>query len=68
MQFIFNAPATGLVLTVTDLNGRLVMQDGFSGTGSLTRHTLDVEALPAGLYVARITGAGVNGTARFVVE
>ncbi len=68
VQFVFNAPATGLVLTVTDLNGRLVMQDGFSGTGSLTRHTVDVEALPAGLYVARITGAGVNGTTRFVVE
>ena len=27
-----------------------------------------VDEKPAGLYVARITGTGVNGTARFVVE
>lgn len=68
VQFVLDAPATGLVLTVTDLNGRLVMQDGFAGTGALTRHAMEVGQLPAGLYVARIIGAGVNGTTRFVVE
>jgi hypothetical protein len=67
-RVVLDAPAAGVSLTVTDMKGRLVMQDNFNGNGGLTDRVLDVSSLRPGMYVAKLWGAGLNATARFVVE
>jgi len=67
-RIILDEPAASVLLTVTDMNGRLVMQDNFNGNGGLTDRLLDVSTLRPGMYVVKLMGAGLNATARFVVE
>ncbi|PJJ58964.1 T9SS type A sorting domain-containing protein [Hymenobacter chitinivorans] len=61
-----SAPATGpLQVTVTDLTGRLVLQQALIGANSQLRLPA---ALPAGTYLVRVNGAGITGKALRLVK
>lgn len=67
-QLVVDVPAASAVVSVTDLNGKLVAQQQFTGLSGLSLRTLDVSGLGQGLYVLRIAGAGFSSTTRLVVE
>lgn len=65
---IIAAEAKAARLTIIDLNGRLVMEQPFTGLHGLVQRPIDVSALPAGLYIARLQGDGIEATARLLKE
>lgn len=65
---IIAADANAAQLTIIDLNGRVVMEQQLIGLHGLVQRPIDVSALPAGLYIARVQGDGIDGVVRLVRE
>jgi hypothetical protein len=65
---IIAADADAARLSIIDLNGRVVMQQQITGLHGLVQRPIDVSALPAGLYIARMQGEGLDSASRFAKE
>ena len=69
VSVVFSSEGGSLQLEIIDNTGRLVRSEGLNATLGIGRHDLDVIALPAGLYMVRITAPnGQQGTQRLVVQ
>jgi hypothetical protein len=55
-----------LSLVVTDQNGRIAKQQIIDCAKGTERKSMDVSALPAGMYIVSVLGGGMDMTARFV--
>lgn len=55
-------------MTIVDLTGKVVLQENLAGSLGSSQRSIDVSALPAGLYMVRIEGKGLNTTTRLVIE
>ncbi len=55
-------------MSIHDLSGKLVGEEKLTGLNGLVQRNVDVSALPAGLYILRLQGEGVNSTSRLVIE
>jgi hypothetical protein len=55
-------------LSIIDMNGRVVGQESLTGLSGLVQRPIDVSALPAGLYLIRVQGDGIDATMRLVKE
>jgi hypothetical protein len=66
MRFTYNADRSANVsLSLFDMSGRLMFEKGF-GRSVRISETLDLSALPQGIYVARIQAGGVVEAKRVV--
>lgn len=59
---------SGQFLEVCDVNGKLVLREALSATGTQLRKTLDISSLAPGAYVVRWTGGATRMTQRLMVE
>jgi hypothetical protein len=55
-----------LSLLITDGNGRIAKQQIIDCAKGTERKSMDVSALPAGIYIVSVWGGGMDMTARFV--
>ena len=55
-------------LTLYDALGRAVTQQQVALTGRQAPATFETRSLSTGVYVLRVTGAGLNATRRIVIE
>lgn len=67
-SIIVSADADAATLSVMDINGRTVMQQPITGLHGLVQRPLDMSALPAGLYIARVQGEGIDASVRLVKD
>jgi len=67
-NLIIAAEANAAQLTIIDLNGRVVMEEQLTGLNGLVQRPIDVSALPAGLYIVRVQGAGIEASVRLVKD
>ena len=67
-SLILAADAAAAMLSVVDLNGRIVLQQQLTGLHGLVQRPIDMSALPAGLYIVRVQGDGIDAAIRFVKE
>ncbi|MBK7944009.1 MAG: T9SS type A sorting domain-containing protein [Flavobacteriales bacterium] len=65
---IIAAEANAAQLTIVDLNGRVAMQQQLTGLNGLVQRPIDVSALPAGLFIVRVQGDGIEASVRFVKD
>lgn len=55
-------------LRMVDITGKTLLQQQLSITGGIFKAELDISALPAGLYLLRITSAGKTGQVKWVKQ
>ncbi|MBK6829652.1 MAG: T9SS type A sorting domain-containing protein [Flavobacteriales bacterium] len=65
---VIDATVSVATMSIHDLSGKLVVQERLTGLNGLVQRNVDVSALPAGLYMLRLQGDGVNSTSRLVIE
>ncbi|MBK6341192.1 MAG: T9SS type A sorting domain-containing protein [Flavobacteriales bacterium] len=68
MNMIIASKAHSAQLSIIDMNGRVVGQESLTGLSGLVQRPIDVSALPAGLYLVRVQGDGLDVTVRLVKE
>ena len=68
MNLIIASEAHSAQLSIIDMNGRVVGQESLTGFSGLVQRPIDVSALPAGLYLVRVQGDGLDVTVRLVKE
>lgn len=64
---VVDSPRDGLVIDLVDPSGRVLLEQRVRGSG-LTRATMDLQGVPAGLYLVRMQGEGMRAATRLVVE
>lgn len=67
-NLILSSDVQSARLSIIDMNGRVVSEQPINGLSGLVQRPVGIGALPAGLYVVRIQGAGVDATTRLVKE
>lgn len=67
-NLVFAGEVQSARLSIVDMNGRVVSEERLTGLGGLVQRPIDISHLPAGLYVARIQGAGVDASARLIKQ
>ncbi len=65
---VMDANVGDAVMSIYDLSGGLVLEGKLTGLNGLVQRSVDVSALPAGMYMVRLQGEGMNTTARLVIE
>ncbi|MEO8589734.1 MAG: T9SS type A sorting domain-containing protein [Flavobacteriales bacterium] len=68
VQLVIDVPSPHAVLSIIDINGRVVLSQDLNGLNGLSLRNTDVSGLQQGLYLVRIAGEGVSTTARLVIE
>jgi hypothetical protein len=68
VQLVIDQPVQSAVLSIHDMNGRLVLQQNIAGLQGPSLRSLPVDMLGAGLYVVRLEGQGVSASSRLVIE
>lgn len=68
VNLIIAAEVNAAVVSIIDMNGRMVDQQQLIGLSGLSQRPIDVSALPAGLYLVRVQGEALDATVRLVKE
>lgn len=69
LAVVFSAPGGRMTIEVLDNTGRVALAETVSAAMGIGRHLLQVGALPAGLYLVRVTApSGEQGTQRLVKD
>ena len=67
-RFVVDVPASGAVLSILDVNGRMVKEEAFAGGTGFTAITIDLSGTTPGMYNALLRSGTSISTAKFIVE
>lgn len=68
VHLLLDVPADRATVRIMDMGGQVVRTEAFTGTGTLSVRTIDLNGLPAGAYVVQAAHAAGVATARLIVQ